>query len=436
LNQQRTIANEVELSDRGLFTGQPAKLRFRPAGPNTGVVFVRTDLPEPVRIPAHVTHLAARSRRTALRNGTVAVETIEHCMAAVGALGIDNLLIELHGNELPGFDGSCKPYAEALHRSGIKTQPAERRVFIVKEPLYVKDGEASLALLPGHGDGLEIIYQLDYGPGPIGRQWLSMELTPEAFMSELADSRTFLLEDEARQFQAQGLGKHLSTNEILVIGQDGVLGENRFNRPDECVRHKVVDLIGDLTLLGMPIRGTVVAHKSGHPLNHRLVKKLYQRMQLQQRSQQMLAHPVLDIRQIQRILPHRYPFLLVDRVIEFDGDRRAVGIKNVTYNEHFFQGHFPGTPIMPGVLIIEAMAQMSGILFGRRLENTGKLAVLLSIDKVKIRRPVVPGDQLVIEAEAVRVKTRTGYCRCKAMVGGQLAAEAQIRFMLVDANSE
>ena len=192
--------------------------------------------------------------------------------------------------------------------------------------------------------------------------------------------------------------------------------------------------VGDIMLLGRRLRGRLVAYRSGHSCNHLLVKNLLQSVEKQKRRRQTDLDAVLDIRKIQKVLPHRYPLLLVDRVVEIDGDRRAVGIKNVTMNEPFFQGHFPGIPIMPGVLIVEALAQMSGLLFAQRLEHTGQLAVLLSMDKVKMRRAVVPGDQLILEVETVRVKSRTGDCRCRALVGNQVAAEAQIRFMLVDAD--
>jgi UDP-3-O-[3-hydroxymyristoyl] N-acetylglucosamine deacetylase/3-hydroxyacyl-[acyl-carrier-protein] dehydratase len=216
------------------------------------------------------------------------------------------------------------------------------------------------------------------------------------------------------------------------MGDNGPI-DNELRFRDEHVRHKLVDLIGDLALLGQHLRGRIVAYKSGHELNHHLVRRLVETIAARGLSRSMAGQPLMDIRGIMKLLPHRYPFLMVDRVVEIDGDKRAVGIKNVSINEPFFQGHYPGQPIMPGVMILEALAQLSGILLSRRLEHTGKVAMLLSLDKVKLRRPVRPGDQLILEAEALHVRSRTGHCRCRALVEGEVAAEAEIKFMLIDA---
>lgn len=432
MKPQKTIRTEARISGVGLFEGKEAKVLFRPAEANTGVVFVRTDTPEPVRIPAVAPNVAERSRRTALKKGAVSIETIEHCLAALWGLGIDNLIVEVNGSELPALDSSSVGYLRTLKRAGLAEQQAERNDFVVTKPVTVADGDASIYALPGRNDALNITYDLDYGGHTgIGRQVFSCLLSPESFEKLLAPARTFLLEAEAKQFQARGIGTHLGPRDILVINSDGPI-KNSYRFSDECVRHKIIDLIGDLALVGRPIKGRIVAYKSGHCLNQRLARKLFIMVAQQDRLAKQGTDALLDVRQIAKILPHRYPFLLVDKVIEIEGNSRIKGIKNVTANEHFFQGHFPGTPVMPGVLIVEAMAQISGLLFAQTLEHTGKLALLVSMDGVKIRRPVVPGDQLVLTSEAVRVRSRTGHCRCTATVGDQTVAQAELKFMLVD----
>ena len=415
-----------------MFSGVDSRVRFVPAEIDTGVVFVRTDIDEPVRIEANIKNVTERTRRTALRKGQISIETTEHCMAAVYALEIDNLIIEVSAPEMPGFDGGSLDYFKALKKCGYTEQQKPRKEFAITEPVVINEAGASIYALPCEGQSLEITYDMDYTKHTgIGRQLLTCTLTTEYFENYLAPARTFLLEAEAKQFQSHGVGTHLSPRDILVISSDGPI-KNSFRFPDECVRHKIVDLIGDISLVGRRIIGRIVAYKSGHTLNQKLAAKLLEMAQRHDRIGKAGTDALLDIRRIQRILPHRYPFLLVDKVIEIDGDKAIKGIKNVTFNEQFFQGHFPGTPIMPGVLILEAMAQVSGLLFAQKLEHTGKLAVLLGMDGVKIRKSVVPGDQLVLTSETVRVRSRMAICKCQALVSGVLAAEAQIMFMLVD----
>jgi UDP-3-O-[3-hydroxymyristoyl] N-acetylglucosamine deacetylase / 3-hydroxyacyl-[acyl-carrier-protein] dehydratase len=435
---QRTIAQEVSITGPGLFSGEQATLTFSPAEPDSGITFIRQAGPKSAHIAAHVSNLLPRPRRTCLKNGTLNVETVEHCMAAIAGLGLVNLNVRVESigtGEVPMVDGSCRPFVDKLLEAGIRHQESKVEPIIIRKPEQVTLGDATLAALPGPTDHLEILYEFDADP-PVGRQVFSFHLDTlgngDDFRNQIAPARTFVFESEVKALQEKGLGRHLSYRDLVVIGEQGPI-DNEFRFADECVRHKVLDMIGDLYLAGRPICGRIVAHKSGHELNHKLATALLRQAQKNERVDLLQNQAALDIRRIQRILPHRYPMLMIDRVLKVDGDSRAVGIKNVTFNDVVIQGHYPGSPIFPGVLIVEAMAQLGGILLSQKLEHTGKLAVLLSMDKVKMRQPVVPGDQLLLEANAVRVKSRTGHVRCQAFVGDKLAAEADIKFMLVDA---
>lgn len=435
LSRQRTISKPATVEGQSLFSGEHSLLKMVPAPIDSGIIFVCTDSSSgnPARIACDISNVAARSRRTSLKNGSAVVETVEHVLAAVSGMGIDNLTIEVTGHEAPSTDASSLPFVRALEEAGVQEQQTEQKVHVIAEAVTVSQGEAMLAALPGTGDFLDILYDLDYGGVPgIGRQVFGFRLDRDDFAAEIAPARTFLLEAEAREFQSRGMGKHLTAKDLIVMGSSGPI-DNALRFGNEHVRHKICDLIGDLTLLGRRLRGRIVAYKSGHALNHELVRKLTEGIARGGRVGLLAGEPFMDIRKIMRILPHRYPFLMVDRILEIDADRRIVGLKNVSMNEPFFQGHYPGQPIMPGVMILEAMAQLSGILLSQRLEHTGKVAVLLSMDRVKMRRTVRPGDQLLLEAETLHVRTRTGHCRCRARIGREVAAEAEIKFMLVDA---
>lgn len=434
---QHTVGGEAVIRGKGLMSGEDATVTIKPAPANHGIVFVRTDKSPHVVIPAHVSNVTERARRTTLKSGDVTIDTVEHCMSALAGLRIDNAVIEITGSELPCGDGSAAPYVEPLLEVGMVEQAVPRRIFRVSKPIIVEDGEAMLAAFPTQEEEFKVVFDLDYGLNAhrIKRQTQSFVSSNGDYLHEISRARTFSLAEEAKALWENGLCKHLTPADVLVIGDDGPI-DNAYRFDNEPVRHKVLDLIGDLYMVGGDIHARFVAHASGHSLNRRMCLKILEQEQADRRKSSSVADCELGIRAIQRIMPHRYPMLLVDRVIEMDGDRRAVGVKNVSINEPFFQGHYPGTPIMPGVLIVEAMAQLGGLLMSRKLEHTGKIAVLLSLDKVKLRRPVTPGDQLVLEAEAVRASSRTGALNCRAYVGDKLAAEAQIRFMMVDAEQE
>jgi len=432
MEYQKTIANPVTLSGKGLFSGQKVSMTFLPAEPDTGIVFVRTDL-DGAQVPVRIENVVQQDRRTALQHGKASIETTEHCLSALAGMQIDNIVIEMDATEVPAADGSAKPFLDVLEQAGEQTSEIPRRKLVVREPIAFNDGDACVAAVPSDEPYMQVTYELDYEqPDWSGRQLRHFDMSNGDYAHQIAPARTFVLESEARALRSNGLGRHLSFEEILVISREGPLGDNDFRFEDEPVRHKIVDLIGDLYLLGMPIQGRIIARKSGHALNQKLARELFKQYEAEHRKEQLTRSKALDIRRLARILPHRYPMLLVDRVIEIEGVQRAVGVKNVTINEPFFQGHYPGAPIMPGVLIVEAMAQLAGVLVGQKLENTGKLAVLLSLDKVKLRKPVTPGDQLILEAQTIRVRKQLAHMNCKAFVGSDLAAEAEIKFMLID----
>ena len=426
--RQRTVAQSGEIQGVGLHSGAETTLRLKPAPPDSGVVFVRTDLPGSPRIRADADHLGVRQRRTALiGQGDAEVHTVEHFLACCAGLQVDNLEAELDGPECPGMDGSGQAFVQLLDELGIVEQEAERSVIRIAEPIAVGARPGAALMAMPATSGFSVSYSLDYGDGWLGRQVFASEITPETFRTEIAAARTFCLASEAEALREAGLGKGATYENTLVVGDDGVI-ENTPRWPDEFARHKVLDVLGDLFLAGADLEGHVHAYRTGHAANLSLVRALLGRGE--KAAAPTLPPPAMLHGQIRKILPHRYPFLLVDRVLSVEGFKRAVGIKNVTLNEPFFQGHYPDEPIMPGVLIVEAMAQLAGILLLRKLELTGKVPVLLSIDRVKFRRAVVPGDQIQLEADTLRLSGSRGRVQCKAVVGGKLVAECRLNFAL------
>jgi UDP-3-O-[3-hydroxymyristoyl] N-acetylglucosamine deacetylase/3-hydroxyacyl-[acyl-carrier-protein] dehydratase len=432
---QRTLKNPVEYSGVGLHSGKQIKVTLRPAEAGNGVTFVRMDLEDHPAVRAIGSNMRARQRRTCIQDGRAEVYTCEHLLASLYALGIDNTIVEIDGEEVPGMDGAAVEFLRGLKDSGLVELKTPRPTHAVKQPIYVREGSASIVALPGSGR-LTVEYHLDYpaknGSVSATKQIVGFELNAENFERDIAPARTFVFEHEVDALRAAGLGKGASPQNTLVLGPEGPR-DSALHWEDELARHKILDLIGDLANVGCDLDAHIIATRSGHALNMVLVQRLIESIEHEQAQGEAHRETQLDIRAILNLLPHRYPFLLIDRVIELDGFQRAVAIKNVTINEPFFQGHWPGQPIMPGVLQLEAMAQLAGVLLLRKLENTGKLAVLWSIDKVKLRGAVTPGDQLRIEVDTIRAKPQVGHVRARCKVAGKLVAEAELKFTLVDA---
>ncbi len=435
VRMQRTLKSAVEYRGVGLHSGKEVRMTVRPAEAGTGITFVRTDLDDHPVVRAQSANMKARQRRTCIQDGRAEVYTCEHLLAALYALGVDNATVEIDGEEVPGLDGSASEFLRALQAGGAVELRSPRPLYQIKQPIYVREGSASLVALPGSGK-LTVEYHLDYEPsngvGGRQKQIVAFELSAENFEREIAPARTFVFEHEVEALQAAGLGKGASPQNTLVMGPSGPKA-NTLRWEDELARHKILDLIGDLANAGVDLDAHIIATRSGHGLNMALVQRIQEEREREQEQGETERESGLDIQQILNLLPHRYPFLMIDRVIELDGFQRAVAIKNVTINEPFFQGHWPEQPIMPGVLQLEAMAQLAGVLLLRKLDNTGKLAVLWSIDKVKLRGAVVPGDQLRIEVETIRAKPQVGHVRARCKVAGRLVAEAELKFTLVDA---
>lgn len=433
---QRTIARDAEVRGIGYLLGSDVTVRFRPADADSGIQFVRVDLPDRPSVPALATFVEPRERRTALRRGEAVVELVEHVMAALAGLQIDNCTVELDAPETPGMDGSSLAFARALASAGSIEQDRPRQVLVIDRPVTVRDGKASVAAYPGEPDRLVLSYQLDYGNGsPIPAQAYFAEPSPDLFLRQIAPARTFLLSAEAEALRAAGVGSRTSEADLLIFGADGPIG-NSLRFPDECARHKLLDVMGDLALLGKDLVGHVVAHRSGHTLNVELARAL---LAAEAESSEpepecctiASAPPAMDIGAIMRLMPHRYPFLLLDRVLSIDPGRTLRALKNVTFNEPFFPGHWPDRPVMPGVMILEAMAQAAGILISHRFDPDRHMAMIVSIDDVKIRRQVVPGDQLVLEIDRFRARSKMAEAHGVARIGDQVAAEARLRFAVL-----
>ena len=419
---RRTIARATSVTGTGLHLGVPCTLEFRPGPSGSGIQFHRRDLPSAAPIPALAAHAVLTERRTQLGEEPNAVHTVEHVLAAVAALRLDDLVISLDGPEPPIMDGSAGPFLDALRAAEVCEHPGCVRVARLTSAVRLVDGESVYEGSPC--DDLELDVTIDFPHALIGRQRHTGRITPEWFERELSWARTFGFVREVEPLRAMGLIKGASTQNAVVLDDSGVV-ENELRSPDEFVRHKMMDCVGDLALVGARVKARIVTHKPSHRGTVLFVRAMEASM-----SQESQA---LGIEEIMKVLPHRYPFLLVDRVLEVDAGKRIVGIKNVTINEPFFQGHFPGHPIMPGVLIIEAMAQVGGmLLMGAVPDPEKKVVYFTSLNNVKWRRPVKPGDQLRFELELLQVRGMMCKMQGVAKVDGEVVAEAEMGAMVRD----
>lgn len=440
MDKQRTIDRELSLKGVGLHTAHKANITFKPAEPDTGINFIRVDLPGRPMVRACIEYLLPQSRslrRTSVGANTVEVHTVEHLMAALSGLGIDNLYIEIDNNEVPGMDGSSINFLEAL-KGAVKEQDKERQYYTIREPIFIEEEGASIIAVPSQE--FKISYTLSYDHPLLKAQFLEVTITDGVFEKEIAPARTFCLEEEAEALRKQGVGQGADYTNTLVVGKNGVI-KNKLRYDDEFIRHKMLDLLGDLYLVGQRIKGHIIALKSGHSLNLKLLNKISQQRQrymsagISSGSYSPPDGEGFGVEEIMKILPHREPFLFVDRIITLEKGKHVTGIKNVTINDYFFKGHFPGKPVMPGVIIIEAMAQVGGVMMLSLEENRGKLAYFLTIDNIKFRKTVVPGDQLVLDVTAVKIKSKTGSVHAKAYVEDKVVAEADLMFILGDSNT-
>lgn len=423
--RQQTLAGGAGLEGAGLHTGETARIRFEAAAPSTGIRFRRVDIEERPEIEATLDHVVSTDRGTTLGAGSARVHTVEHVLAAVGALKVDNVVIELDGAEVPIVDGSFRPFFDLLKRVGTQAQDAAAEELILSEPVTASaEGGASYVAVPA--DGYRVSATIEFEHPLVRRQFGSFEVTPDEFGREISSARTFGFVKEAEALRARGLALGVTLENAVILDEQGLAsGELRFR--DEFVRHKIGDVIGDLVLVGRRIRGHVVADRPSHAGNLELARNIASA----RRNDSMI--PVVDIQKIMQHLPHRYPMLLVDRIIEFEPGKRIVGIKNVTINEPFFEGHFPGHPIMPGVLIIEAMGQVGGLLLMDAVENPeDKVVYFMSLDNVKWRRPVTPGDQIRFELEMLQLRRHVCKMRGVGFVDGQVVAEADMMARIVD----
>ena len=462
LVQQRTIKSSTSMSGVGLHTGSISRMTFKPAPEHYGIRFRRIDLGGSPEVPADVDHVTDISRGTTIAIGEARVHTVEHVMAALAGLQIDNVVIELDANEPPVGDGSAKPYVDVLLEAGFEIQSAPKDYLIIDQTVDYHNEEKGVDIVALPTDDYRVTVMVDYHNPALGSQHTGLFNLEKEFVTEFAPCRTFCFLHEVEILHSKGLirggnldnaivivdrklneteikriARKLGIKDSVILGSNGVLNNRPLHFPNEPARHKLLDLMGDLALIGAPLKAQILAARPGHACNiefARMIRKLYQQKKLVRKYQHERKEGIVfDINAIKKILPHRYPFLLVDKIIDFKIDESIVGVKNVTTNEPFFEGHFPGHPVMPGVLILEGMAQTGGILLLNGVENPGdKLVYFMAINNAKFRKPVLPGDQLVFELTMISRKSRICQMKGKAYVDGSLAAEAEMMASIVD----
>jgi UDP-3-O-[3-hydroxymyristoyl] N-acetylglucosamine deacetylase / 3-hydroxyacyl-[acyl-carrier-protein] dehydratase len=439
---QQTLNRPATFSGTGLHSGNRVTMTFLPAAPNTGIRFRRVDLDGKPEIEARVENVAETNRSTTLAKGNVRVHTVEHVLATFSGYGIDNAIVELDANEPPIADGSAREYCRLVQAAGIVAQEEGRDAYVLSSPIELEMGETVMTLFPD-----EVFKLTCTSSDKQGRftQFFSLELSPKSWETELSHARTFCFYEEIEFLIKNGLIRGGSLENAVVIRDDAVLTTEPLRYPDEFVRHKMLDIMGDLSLLGMPIHGHLIAIKPSHSANCELVRRINAQMRKPltfappppvakggregASGEQAKLEGALEWNGVMQLLPHRYPFLMVDRILSIDGNH-IVGLKNVTINEPYFQGHFPGHPIMPGVLQLEAMAQVAGILMLRQAENAGQIAYFMSAEDVKWRRPVRPGDALFIEVELTKMRGKIGKAKGVCKVQEEVVSEAQVTFVL------
>jgi UDP-3-O-[3-hydroxymyristoyl] N-acetylglucosamine deacetylase/3-hydroxyacyl-[acyl-carrier-protein] dehydratase len=441
--KQRSILRERSLKGKSLHTGEAVTLTLKPAEVNAGIVFRRLDLFGKPEIRPKSENATDFVRSTTISEGNAKVHTIEHVMSALAGCGVDNAVVELNASEPPIMDGSARPFVNLVQEAEPVEQEADREYFVLDAPISVTSGNRSIIALPYDGFRITCTSADDRG---IHVQHLSIDIDPETYVDQIAPARTFTIFEDIEELLKLGKIQGGSLDSAIVIKGDKILSKEPLRFEDEFVRHKILDVIGDVTLLGKSLKAHLVCVRPGHALNSEITAKLAERMAgigkkkagaiLKQKGKTHVeAHETaLDIRRVLDVLPHRFPFVMIDKVVSIDGEKSLVAIKNVSINEPFFPGHFPGHPVMPGVLQLEAMAQAAGVLLLRRGSAEGKVAFFMSADKVKFRSPVVPGDQLEISAKLVKVrgdKLATASAECR--VNGKVVSSAQLMFALADA---